>query len=90
MLAASARRVEGQRRSRGCPARARKGARSGPQRSWPLPQPLALLARLGADLRREGHGLGGGLLRDVIARTHTLGEGIGNRGLLVHAETAEV
>jgi GNAT superfamily N-acetyltransferase len=53
------------------------------------PQPVALLARLGVDADHEGRGLGAGLLQDVIARTHALGEEIGCRGLLVHAETAE-
>lgn len=64
------------------PARARKGAGR-------YPQPVALLARLGVDLEHEGRGLGAGLLQDVIARTHALGEEIGCRGLLVHAETTE-
>jgi GNAT superfamily N-acetyltransferase len=53
------------------------------------PQPMALLARLGVDLRHEGRGLGAGLLQDVVARTAELGERIGCRGLLVHAETEE-
>lgn len=53
------------------------------------PQPVALLARLGVDVAHEGRGLGAGLLQDVIARTHALGEEIGCRGLLVHAETPE-
>ena len=64
------------------PARARKGAGH-------YPQPVALLARLGVDVAHEGLGLGAGLLQDVIARTHALGEEIGCRGLLVHAETIE-
>ena len=64
------------------PARLRKGAGR-------YPQPVALLARLGVDLGHEGHGLGAGLLQDVIARTHALGSEIGCRGLLVHAETTE-
>ena len=64
------------------PARAREGA-------GPYPQPVALLARLGVDDRHEGHGLGAGLVQDVIARTRALGEEIGCRGLLLHAETAE-
>lgn len=51
------------------------------------PQPMALLARLGVDTRHEGHGLGAGLLQDVIARVAELGTAIGCRGLLVHAET---
>ncbi|MDE0802678.1 MAG: hypothetical protein OSA99_05065 [Acidimicrobiales bacterium] len=64
------------------PARLRKGAGR-------YPQPVALLARLGVDLGHEGHGLGAGLLQDVIARTHALGSEIGCRGLLVHAATTE-
>ena len=64
------------------PARVRKGAGR-------YPQPVALLARLGVDVAHEGRGLGAGLLQDVIARTHALGEEIGCRGLLVHAETTE-
>lgn len=64
------------------PARARKGAGR-------YPQPIALLARLGVDVRHEGRGIGAGLLGDVIARNHALGEEMGCRGLLVHAETAE-
>lgn len=64
------------------PTRMRKGAGR-------YPQPVALLARLGVALDHEGHGLGAGLLQDVIARTHALGSEIGCRGLLVHAETSE-
>lgn len=64
------------------PSRMRKGAGR-------YPQPVALLARLGVDREHEGRGLGSGLLQDVIARTHTLGEEIGCRGLLVHAETPD-
>ena len=63
------------------PARARKG-------TGRYPQPVALLARLGVDVRHEGSGLGAGLLQDVIARTFVLGEEIGCRGLLIHAETS--
>lgn len=62
------------------PPRARKGAGR-------YPQPVALLARLGVDIAHEGRGLGAGLLQDVIARTLAVGEEIGCRGLLVHAET---
>ena len=64
------------------PARVRTGAGR-------YPQPVALLARLGVDVDHEGRGLGAGLLQDVIARTLALGEEIGCRGLLVHAETPE-
>ena len=52
------------------------------------PQPVALLARLGVHLAFEGQGLGAGLLRDVITRTVELGDEIGCRGLLIHAESA--
>jgi GNAT superfamily N-acetyltransferase len=64
------------------PPRMRKGAGR-------YPQPVALLARLGVDGRHEGQGIGAGLVQDVVGRTHALGEEIGCRGLLVHAETAE-
>lgn len=64
------------------PARVRRGAGR-------YPQPVALLARLGVDVAHESRGLGAGLLQDVIARTLALGEEIGCRGLLVHAETPE-
>jgi hypothetical protein len=64
------------------PPRVRKGAGR-------YPQPVALLARLGVDAGHEGRGVGAGMLQDVIARTHALGEEIGCRGLLVHAETSD-
>ena len=64
------------------PAHARKGAGR-------YPQPVALLARLGVDVAHEGRGIGAGLLQDVIVRTHALGEEIGCRGLLEHAESVE-
>lgn len=62
------------------PARLRKGAGR-------YPQPVALLARLGVDLRHQGHGLGAGLLADVVARAAAISDDIGCRGLLVHAES---
>jgi hypothetical protein len=64
------------------PARLRKGAGR-------YPQPVALLARLGVSIDHERRGLGAALLQDVIGRTAALGEEIGCRGLLVHAETDE-
>lgn len=64
------------------PGRMRRGAGR-------YPQPVALLARLGVAASHEGHGLGAGLLRDVITRAAVLGTEIGCRGLLIHAETAE-
>lgn len=53
------------------------------------PQPVALLARLGVDLRHEGQGLGAALQLDVISRVASLSEAIGCRGLLVHAESEQ-
>lgn len=64
------------------PARMRKGVGR-------YPQPVALLARLGVDVEHEGSGLGTLLLQDVVSRTLALGDEIGCRGLLVHAETPE-
>jgi len=63
------------------PSRLRKGAGQ-------YPQPVALLARLGVDLRHESHGLGAGLMVDVISRVAALSDDIGCRGLLVHAESS--
>jgi GNAT superfamily N-acetyltransferase len=51
------------------------------------PQPVALLARLGVDVRHEGRGLGAGLLQDVFLRVITLSDEIGCRALLVHVES---
>lgn len=64
------------------PARLRKGAGR-------YPQPVALLARLGVHQDHVGHGLGAGLLRDVIERVAALSEEIGCRGLLVHCESEQ-
>ena len=64
------------------PVRLRRGAGR-------YPQPVALLARLGVDARREGCGLGAGLLQDVFARLVELSDDIGCRGLLVHVESTE-
>lgn len=62
------------------PPRLRKGAGR-------YPQPVALLARLGVHVDHEGHGLGAGLLVDVITRLVDLSTDIGCRGLLIHAES---
>jgi hypothetical protein len=64
------------------PERMRKGAGR-------CPQPVALLARLGVDIRHESRGLGAVLLQDVFARLAQLSSDIGCRGLMVHAESAE-
>lgn len=62
------------------PSRLRKGAGR-------YPEPVALLARLGVDIRHERRGLGAALLQDVFARVVELSDDIGCRGLLVHAES---
>jgi GNAT superfamily N-acetyltransferase len=49
---------------------------------------VALLARLGVDVRHEGQGLGAGLLQDVFLRTLALSQEIGCRALLIHAESS--
>ena len=64
------------------PSRVRKGAGR-------YPQPIALLARLGVDTDHERAGLGAGMLQDVFARLTELSDGIGCRGLLVHAESTD-
>lgn len=64
------------------PARLLKGAGR-------YPQPMALLARLGVDVRHEGQGLGAALLGDVFRRLVAISDDIGCRGLVVHAESAE-
>lgn len=64
------------------PERLRKG-------TGRYPQPIALLARLGVDVRHERRGIGAALLQDVFARILTLSEDIGCRGLLLHAESED-
>jgi len=56
---------------------------------YPVPVPVALLARLAVDERHEGRGIGRDLLRDVVARAVEVGSRIGCRGLLVHCETEQ-
>ncbi len=68
--------------SAAAPARLRRGAGR-------YPQPMALLARLGVHREHEGRGLGAALLRDVLIRLVEVGEAIGCRGLLIHAESVE-
>jgi GNAT superfamily N-acetyltransferase len=64
------------------PPRLRKGASR-------YPQPVALLARLGADVEHEGQGLGAALLADSITRLLSISADIGCRGLLIHAESPD-
>ena len=62
------------------PARLRRGAGR-------YPPPVALLARLGVHRDHEGNGVGAVLLRDVMLRVASIGDEIGCRGILVHAES---
>lgn len=62
------------------PARPTKGAGS-------YPQPVALLTRLGVDIRHERQGPGAALMKDMFHRLVELSSVIGCRGLLVHCET---
>jgi hypothetical protein len=64
------------------PSRLAKGSGS-------YPQPVALLARLGVDIRHERQGLGAALIKDMLSRLVELSSVIGCRGLLVHCETSQ-
>ena len=50
------------------------------------PVPVILLARLAVDISEQGHGLGGGLLKDAILRAAQAADIIGVRALLIHAK----
>jgi hypothetical protein len=49
-------------------------------------QPVALLTRLGVDIRHERKGLGASLMQDVFGRLLSLADEIGCRGILIHCE----
>jgi predicted N-acetyltransferase YhbS len=49
------------------------------------PIPVILLARLAVDLREQGRGLGGALLKDAFYRIASAAEIVGARAVLVHA-----
>lgn len=53
------------------------------------PVPVAILARLGVDLRDQRQGLGRQLVRDAFMQTAAVAERIGARAMLIHAETEE-
>ena len=46
--------------------------------------PVILLTRLAVDVRGQGHGLGGAMLRDALLRVANLSEQVGVRALLIH------
>ena len=62
------------------PGRLRKGAGL-------YPQPIALLTRLGVDIRHERMGLGAAMFTDMLHRLVDLSPQIGCRGLLIQCET---
>ena len=49
--------------------------------------PVILLARLAVDVSEQGHGLGGAMLVDALARCAQAAEIVGARAVLVHAKT---
>lgn len=50
------------------------------------PIPLMVLARLAIRVDRQGHGLGGGLLKDALLRTMRAAEIAGIRAIALHAK----
>lgn len=51
--------------------------------------PVVLLTRLGVDVGQQGRGLGAALVKDALQRTVAVGQEIGIRALLIHAESEE-
>ena len=51
----------------------------------PDPIPVVVLARLAVNNAYQGRGIGRGLLRDAAMRVIAAADGIGIRGLVVHA-----
>ena len=63
----------------------RKEAPGRIRRNMPDPIPALVLGRLAVDSRRQGRGIGQGLLKDALARSINVSEQIGARVLIVHA-----
>lgn len=59
------------------------------RRNMPDPIPVAILARLAIDTGFQKRGLGSALFRDAALRVLDAADGIGIRGLLVHAISEE-
>ncbi len=64
---------------------ARADAPGRARRNMPDPIPVVVLGRLAVDKRRQGHGVGSGLLPDAVLRTLQAAEIAGIRAMLVHA-----
>ena len=59
------------------------------RRNMPEPIPVVVLARLAVAKSHHGRGVGRGLFRDAARRVVQAAEGIGIRGMIVHAISAE-
>jgi len=59
------------------------------RRNMPNPIPVAVLARLAVERRRQGQGVGRALFRDAAIRVAQAADVIGIRGILVHAVSEE-
>jgi GNAT superfamily N-acetyltransferase len=59
------------------------------KRNMPPLIPVIVLGRMAVDRQYQGHGIGGGLLKDAIARAVNSSVQIGARALLVHAIDGE-
>jgi len=59
------------------------------KREMPEPIPVMVLGRLAVDRKRQGSGLGSGLLRDAVLRVYNVSQQVGVRALLVHALSEE-
>jgi len=59
------------------------------RRNMPDPVPVAVLARLAVDRRRQGRGLGRAMFRDAARRVAHAADTIGIRGIIVHAISEE-
>jgi GNAT superfamily N-acetyltransferase len=55
------------------------------KRRMPDPIPVMILGRLAVDLHWQKKGMGAGLLKDGVLRTHTVAKQAGIRALIVHA-----
>ena len=64
---------------------ARQSAPGAVRRNMPEPIPVIVLGRLAVDVRYQGAGLGGVLLRDAMLRILTVSREVAVKALIVHA-----
>jgi GNAT superfamily N-acetyltransferase len=55
------------------------------KRNMPPVVPVFVLGRMAVDKGYQGHGLGGGMLKDALRRSAAVAHDIGARAVLVHA-----